>query len=194
MGNGVFVGQGVAAGIGAGVGVEPVVRVAATFASTVASTAVSASRVPLIPASTVAGTSGVGEDAVCVSAGVGASLVQATTARPNITKTIWMTILIFFLQRRGNFQSSPSPGSATTGVHEDELVGRRSGQARTTQFPRPHPVSPPIAEESRDGGLASGMPAAKSNTATLGLGTGLRCRNARGHLQLRPLLSLLLGA
>ena len=106
VGNGVFVGRGVAVGIGAGIGVE-MVKVAATFASTVAPIAFSASRVPLIPASTVAGTSGVGRDAVCVSAVDGASLVQATAVRPEITKTIRMIILIFFLQCRHNCQSFP---------------------------------------------------------------------------------------
>ena len=111
VGNGVFVGRGVAVGIGPGIEVE-VVKVSATFASTVASIAVSASRVPRIPASTVAGTSGVGRDAVCVSAGDGTSLVQATAVRPKITKTIRMIILIFFLQCRENFQSSLSTGSA----------------------------------------------------------------------------------
>ena len=104
VGHGVFVGQGVAVSIGVGLGAE-VVKVAATFASTVASIAVSASRVPRIPASTVAGTSGVGRDAVCVSAGDGASLVHATAVRPKITKTIRMIILIFFLQCREIFNS-----------------------------------------------------------------------------------------
>ena len=97
-----------AAGVDAGV---EVVKVTATFASTVASIAVSASRVPRTPASTVAGMSGVGRDAVCVSAGDGASLVQATAVRPKITKTIRMIILIFFLQFCENFQSSLSTGS-----------------------------------------------------------------------------------
>ena len=78
-----------------GVGAE-VAKVSATFASTVASIAVSASRVPRIPAATVAGTSAVGRDAVCVSAGDGTSLVQATAVRLEITKTIRMIILIFF--------------------------------------------------------------------------------------------------
>ena len=103
VGHGVFVGQGVAVSIGVGLGTE-VVKIAATFASTVASIAVSASRVPRIPASTVAGTSGVGRDAVCVSAGDGTSLVQATAVRPKITKTIRMIIFIFFLQCCENFQ------------------------------------------------------------------------------------------
>ena len=107
VGSGVFVGGGVAVGIGAGVEVE-VVKAAATFASTVASSAVSASRVPRVPASTVAGTSAVGRDAVCVSAVNGASLVQATAVRPEITKPIRMIILIFFPQCRDNFQSSLS--------------------------------------------------------------------------------------
>ena len=111
VGHGVFVGRGVALGIGVGLGAE-VVKVAATFASTVASIAVSASRVPRIPASTVAGMSDVGRDAVCVSAGDGSSLVQATAVRPKITKTIRMIILIFFFQCRENFQSSLSTGSA----------------------------------------------------------------------------------
>ena len=104
VGHGVFVGRGVAVSIGVGLGAE-VVKVAATFASTVASIAVSASRVPRTPASTVAGTSGVGRDAVCVSAGDGTSLVQATAVRTKITKTIRMTILIFFLQCRETFNS-----------------------------------------------------------------------------------------
>ena len=95
VGNGAFVGRGVTAGIGTGVEVE-VVKAAATLASTVASIAVSASRVPLTPASTVAGTSAVGRDAVCVSAVDGASLEQATAVRPEITKTIRIIILIFF--------------------------------------------------------------------------------------------------
>ena len=86
-----------AAGVFVGPGVEvEAVKAAATFASTVASTAVSASRVLRIPASTVAGTSAVGRDAVCVSAVDGASLVQATAVRPEITRTIRMIILIFY--------------------------------------------------------------------------------------------------
>ena len=100
-----FVGRGVAVGLGAGIGVE-VVRVAATFASTVASIAVSASRVPLTPASTVAGTSAVGRDAACSSAVDGASPEQATAVSPEITRTIRMRILIFLPQCRDNFQSS----------------------------------------------------------------------------------------
>ena len=106
---GTGVGYGVAAGSGVFVspGVEVEVgKTAATFASTVASTALSASRVPRMPASTVAGTSGVGWDAVCVSAGDGASLVQATAVRPEITKTIRMIILIFFPLCREDFQSA----------------------------------------------------------------------------------------
>ncbi len=109
VGNGVFVGRGVAVGIGAGAEVE-VVKAAATFASTVASIAVSASRVPRIPASTVAGTSAVGRGAVCVSAGGAASLEQATAVRPEITNTIRMIILFFLPQCRDNFQSSLSTG------------------------------------------------------------------------------------
>ena len=106
VGNGVFVGRGVTAGIGTGVEVE-VVKAAATLASTVASIAVSASRVPLTPASTVAGTSAVGRDAVCVSAVGGASLEQATAIRPEITRTIRMMILIFFPQCREEFSIVP---------------------------------------------------------------------------------------
>ena len=109
VGNGVFVGRGVAVGIGAGIEVE-VVKAAATFASTVASIAVSASRVPRIPASTVAGTSAVGRDAACVSSVEGAALEQATAVRPEITKTIRMIILIPFPQFHENFQSSLSTG------------------------------------------------------------------------------------
>ena len=105
VGNGVFVGRGVAVGIGPGIEVE-VVKVSATFASTVASIAVSASRVPLTPASTVAGTSAVGRDSVCWSGVDVASLEQATAVRPEITKTIRIIILIFFPQFHGNFQSS----------------------------------------------------------------------------------------
>ena len=191
VGNGVFVGRGVAVGNGAVVEVGAV-KAAATFASTVASIAVSASRVLRRPASTVAGMSGVGEDAVCVSEGDGASLEQATAARLNITKTIRMAVLIIILQCIGKFQSSPSPGSVATGAHEDELVGRRSGPTRQPQFPSPHPVpSLPSAEGSKNKGPASAMPAVKSHAATLGLGTGLRCRNPRGQRQLRPLLALL---
>ena len=149
VGHGVFVGRGVAVSIGVGVGVVEVVKVAATFASTVASIAVSASRVPRIPASTVAGTSGVGRDAVCVSAGDGTSLVQAAAVRPKITKTIRMIILIFFLQCRENFQSSLSTGSAAPGADRGELPGRRPGLTKKPQFPRPHPVpSLPSAGES----------------------------------------------
>ena len=72
-----------------------VVKVTATFASTVASIAVSASRVPRIPAETVAGTSAVGRDIVCVSAVDSESPVQATAVRPEISKAIRMIILIF---------------------------------------------------------------------------------------------------
>ena len=125
VGYGVFVGLGVAVGISAVVGVEPVVRVAVTFASTVASTALSASRVPLMPASTVAGTSGVGGDAVCVSEGDGASLVQATAARPKIAKTTRMTILIFFLQCCEDFQAFLLMGSAAVAAEPIKLPGRR---------------------------------------------------------------------
>ena len=103
VGHGVFVGRGVAVSIGVGLGVE-VVKVAVTFASTIASIAVSASPVAMTPASTVAGTSDVGMDAVCVSGGDGASLVHATAVRPKITKTIRMIIFIFFLQCCENFQ------------------------------------------------------------------------------------------
>ena len=124
VGNGVFVGRAVAVGIGVGVGVELVVKVAATFASTVASIAVSASRVPRIPASTVSGTSAVGRDAVGVSAGDGASPVQAAAVRPEITKIIRMRILIFFPQCRENFQSSLSTGSAAPGADRSELPVR----------------------------------------------------------------------
>ena len=123
VGNGAFVGRGVAVGIGAGAEVE-VVKVAATFASTVASIAVSTSRVPRIPASTVAGTSAVGRDAVCVSAGDGASLVQATAVRPEITRTIRITILIFFPQCREDFQSSLSTASTVPGADRGELPSR----------------------------------------------------------------------
>ena len=139
MGYGVFVGLGDAVGIGVGVGVE-VVKVAATVASTVASIAVPASRVPRVLASTVAGKSGVGGDTVCVSAGDGASLVQATAARPKIAKTIRMTIHIFFLQYCENFQSSLSTGSAATGAEPANLPGRMPGLARKPPFPRSHPV------------------------------------------------------
>ena len=97
------------AAVALGAAVE-VVRVAATFDSTVAPIAISTSRVPLIPASTVAGTSAVGWDAAYVSAGGGASLVQATAVRPEITRTIRMIIRIFFPQCRDNFQSSLSTG------------------------------------------------------------------------------------
>ena len=130
VGNGAFVGRGVAVGIGPRVEVE-VVKAAATFASTVASIAVSASRVPRIPASTVAGTSAVGRDAVCVFAGDGASLVQATAVRPEITRTIRMRILIFFPQCRDNFQSSLSTGSTVPVADRGELPGR--GLAKTPQ-------------------------------------------------------------
>ena len=141
VGHGVFVGRGVAVSIGVGLGAE-VVKIAATFASTVASIAVSASRVPRTPASTVAGTSGVGRDAVCVSAGDGASLVQATAVRPKITKTIRMIILIFFLQCRETFQSSLSTGSEATGADRGELPGRRPHLTKKPQFPRPRPILP----------------------------------------------------
>ena len=124
VGYGVFVGLGVAVGIGAVVGVGAV-KVAATVASTVASIAVSASRVAMTPASTVAGTSGVGGDAVCVSAGDGVSLVQATAARPKIAKTTRMTILIFFLQCCEDFQSFLSMGSAAVAAEPIKLPGRR---------------------------------------------------------------------
>ena len=139
VGHGVFVGRGVAVSIGVGLGAE-VVKVAATFASTVAPIAVSASRVPRTPASTVAGTSGVGRDAVCVSAGDGTSLVQATAVRPKITKTIRMIILIFFLQCRETFQSSLSTGSAAPDADGGELPGRMPGLTKKPQFPRPHPI------------------------------------------------------
>ena len=122
-----FVGRGVAVSIGVGLRAE-VVKVAATVASTVASIAVSASRVPRIPASSVAGTSAVGRDAVCVSAGDGTSLVQATAVRPEITKTIRMIILIFLPQFHGNFQSSLSTGSAAPGADRGELPGQRPDQ------------------------------------------------------------------
>ena len=108
-----------------------VVKAAATFASTVASIAVSASRVPLTPASTVAGTSAVGRDAVCVSAVDGASLEQATAVRPEITRTIRMIILIFFPQCRENFQSSLSTGSAPPA-----LTGANSPAVGLTRTPQ----------------------------------------------------------
>ena len=127
VGKGAFVGRGVAVGIGPGVAVE-VVRAAATFASTVASIAVSASRVLLTPASTVAGTSAVGRDAACSSAVDGASLEQATAVRPETTRRIRMIILIFLPQCRDNFQSSLSTGSAAPGADRSELPGRRPGQ------------------------------------------------------------------
>ena len=133
---GASVGRGGASGVFVCPGVEvAIVRVAATFASTVASTAVSASRVLRRPASTVAGTSGVGEDAVCVSAGDGASLEQATAARLNITKTIRMAVLIIILQCIGNFQSSPSPGSAATGAHEDDSPAGGLARPGSPSFP-----------------------------------------------------------
>ena len=84
-----------------------------------------ASRVAMTPASTVAGTSGVGGDAVCVSAGDGVSLVQATAARPKIAKTTRMTILIFFLQCCEDFQSFLSMGSAAVAAEPIKLPGRR---------------------------------------------------------------------
>ena len=121
VGYGVFVGQGVAVGTGVRTGVE-VVNVSATFASTVASIAVSASRVLRILASTVAGTSGVGGDAVCVSAGDGASLVQATAVRPKITRTIRIIILIFSPECCENFQSFLSTGVAATGAEPEYPV------------------------------------------------------------------------
>ena len=161
VGNGVFVGLGVAVGIGAGVGVELVVKVAATFASTVASIAVSASRVARIPASTVAGTSAVGRDVACSSAGDGASLEQATAVRPEITKTIRMIILIFFPQCRQDFQSSLSTGSVAPGAYRGELPGR--GLARPDQEA---PVSPsaPSPFPSVCGG-ESGRGACQRNTS-----------------------------
>ena len=131
VGNGVFVGRGVAVGIGPGIEVE-VVKVSATFASTVASIAVSASRVPLTPASTVAsrlcltgavtpastvaGTSAVGRDSVCWSGVDVASLEQATAVRPEITKTIRIIILIFFPHSFPSTQSTAeSEGSGSEG-------------------------------------------------------------------------------
>ena len=160
VGNGVFVGRGLAVGIGVGIGVE-VVKVAATFASTVASIAVSTSRVPRIPASTVAGTSDVGRDAVSVPAGGGASPVQAISARPKITKTIRMIILIFFPQCRENFQSSLSTGLVAPGAYRGELPGR--GLARPDQEA---PVSPsaPSPFPSVCGG-ESGRGACQRNTS-----------------------------
>ena len=118
-----------------GPGIEVVVvKAAATFASTVASIAVSASRVPLTPASTVAGTSTVGRDAVCVSAGDGASPVQAAAVRPGITRRTRMIILIFLPQCRENFQSSLSTGSMAPGADRRRTPWRRPG--------RDAPVSP----------------------------------------------------
>ena len=161
-----------------------VVKVAATFASTVASTAVSASRVLRIPASTVAGTSAVGRDAVCVSAGGGASPEQATAVSPEITRTIRMIILIFFPQCRENFQSSLSTGSAPPALTEANSPA--GGLARPDQDAPVSPCAsspfPSIRGESQNEGLASAMPAAKGQASALG--TGLRCRNPRGHRQL----------
>ncbi len=181
-------------GIGAGVEVE-VVKAAATFASTVASIAVSASRVPRIPASTVAGTSAVGRDSVC-SAGVdGGSLEQATAVSPEITKTIRMIILIFF-QFREDFQCFLFNRPYRQVQRFPALTEANSpggGLARARQFPRPHPVpSLPSAGESQNEGLASAIPAAKRHASALG--TGFRCRNPRGQRQLHPLLALLQGA
>ena len=128
VGKGAFVGRGVAVGIGPGVAVE-VVRAAATFASTVASIAVSASRVPLTPASTVAGTSAVGRDAACSSAVDGASPEQATAVRPEITRTIRMIILIFFPQCRVKFNRPyrrVKPPPALTGANSPAEAWPRS--------------------------------------------------------------------
>ena len=148
-----------------------VVKVSATFASTVASIAVSVSRVLRIPASTVAGTSAVGRDAVCVSAVDVASLEQATAVSPEITKTIRMIILIFYSPVPRNFnrpyrQVKPPPA----------LTGANSSSA-SSPFPS-------VCEGRSGRGLASAIPAAKSHASALG--TGLRCRNSRGRRQLHP--------
>ena len=121
-------------GVFVGLGVEVVmVKVSATFASTVASIAVSASRVLRILASTVAGTSGVGGDAVCVSAGDGSSLVQATAARPKITKAIRMAVLIFFPQCCETFnrpyRRAQQPPALT------QANSPAGGTAKTPSFP-----------------------------------------------------------
>ena len=133
-----FVGRGVAVGIGAGVEVE-VVKAAATFASTVAPIAVSASRVPRIPASTVAGTSAVGRDDVCVSAGGGASPEQATAVRPETTKTIRMIILIVTPLRLPEIPSVPVGFPI---VHVRKCASPPIADAVSTFMP-PVPVSGP---------------------------------------------------
>ena len=144
----------VAAGVFVGPGAEvEVVKAAATFASTVASIAVSASRVLLTPASTVAGTSAVGRDAACSSAVDGASLEQATAVSPETTKTIRMIILILFPQCRVKFnrpyrQVQRPPGRTPRPetwprrpsflVHIQSLPFRLRRRVRTRGLPAEH--------------------------------------------------------
>ena len=99
VGQGVDVGNGAAVGVGVGVGMGvEVVRVAATRSWTVASSAASTSLVPRIPASTVAGTSGVGSLTVGRIEGSFPPLVQAT-AKATTAKINGITVLKFSLLR-----------------------------------------------------------------------------------------------